>query len=65
MSTAASAQLCAGLANFGILEYAWGEVDWRRDLIDPPEQISGGELLLSDRPGLGVALNQDVLRRRG
>jgi galactonate dehydratase len=65
VSTAASAQLCAGLANFGILEYAWGEVDWRRDLIDPTERITGGALVLSDRPGLGVALNQDVLRRRG
>jgi len=64
VSTAASAQLCAGLANFGILEYAWGEVDWRGDLVDPPERISGGELVLSDRPGLGVALAPAALRRR-
>jgi galactonate dehydratase len=63
VSTAASVQLAAALPNFGILEYAWGEVAWRRDLVEPPEQITGGNLALSDRPGIGVELNEAVLRR--
>jgi galactonate dehydratase len=40
------------------LEYAWGEVPWRADLVQPPERIEHGELLLPEGPGLGVALNE-------
>src|SRR5581483_9333843 len=41
VAAAAGAQLCATLANFLILEHAWGEVDWRGDLIGG-ERIEGG-----------------------
>jgi galactonate dehydratase len=63
VSTAASAELCATLPNFGILEYAWGEAEWRRDLVEPPETLRNGELVLSDRPGIGITLDEAVLRR--
>lgn len=62
VATAASAQLCAGLPNFLILEHAWGEVAWRRELTDPPEHFTGGMLQLSDRPGLGIELNDRAVR---
>lgn len=42
VATAASGQVAAKLSNFFILEYAWGEVSWRKDLLDPPERIEDG-----------------------
>ncbi len=64
VSTAASAHLCATLANFEILELQWGEVDWRSDVLSPPEQIQKGSLAISERPGLGHALNARIIQQR-
>ena len=58
VSTAASVQCMATVPNFAILEYAWGEVEWRAQLVNPPEAIHNGAITLSDRPGLGVELAQ-------
>jgi galactonate dehydratase len=54
----ASAHVCAGMPNFLILEYSYGEVPWRAELIDPPEEIEKGLLQLPSRPGLGIRLNE-------
>ena len=56
----AAAHVCATIPNFQILEFAFGEAGWRPELIDPPEQIDKGHLTLSDRPGLGIKLNDKV-----
>lgn len=64
VSTAASAQLCAGLPNFEILEMQWGEAAWRGDLVDPPERFENGSIAVPDGPGLGVVLNEAVARER-
>jgi galactonate dehydratase len=53
-----AAHVIATIPNFNILEFSYGEVPWRAELIDPPEQITGGALTLSERPGLGVKLNE-------
>ena len=57
VASVASGHLCAVLRNFHILEYAWGEVDWRAQLLEPAEPIVDGHLLVSDAPGLGHRLN--------
>ncbi|MDE2851140.1 MAG: mandelate racemase/muconate lactonizing enzyme family protein [Acidobacteriota bacterium] len=62
VATAASAQLCAGLPNFEILEMQWGEAAWRGDLIEPPERFENGSIAVPDGPGLGVELNDAVAR---
>ena len=62
VATAASAQLCAGLPNFEILEMQWGEAAWRGDLVDPPERFENGAIAVPDGPGLGVELNAAVAR---
>ena len=62
LSTMVSAQVCAGLPNFDILEYQWNEVPWRGDLVDPPEQFSEGSLEVPDGPGHGVTLNNAGVR---
>jgi len=59
----AAAQVCAGMPNFLILEFSFGEVPWRAELIDPPEALENGILKVTDRPGFGVKLNEKTVRR--
>ncbi|WEK46355.1 MAG: mandelate racemase/muconate lactonizing enzyme family protein [Candidatus Andeanibacterium colombiense] len=63
VGNAAAAHVVATLPNFTILEYAYGEVPWRADLLDPPERIGRGELILTDRPGFGIELNERTAAR--
>jgi galactonate dehydratase len=65
VATAASVQVSATLPNFLILEYAWGEVPWRKDLITPPERVQDGYIELTGAPGIGVDLNMSVVERHG
>jgi galactonate dehydratase len=53
-----AAHVIATVPNFNILEFSYGEVPWRAELIDPPEQIVDSALVLSKRPGLGIKLNE-------
>jgi galactonate dehydratase len=62
IATAAGAQLCATLPNFTLLEHAWGEVPWRSDLIGG-EPIVDGRYVLSEKPGLGVKVDERMLAR--
>jgi galactonate dehydratase len=64
VSTAASVQVSAVIDNFRVLELQWGEVPWRGDLLSPPERFENGTIRVSDRPGLGVELNDAVVRAR-
>ena len=59
----AAAHVCVGLPNFQILEFAHGEMDWRRELIDPPERLEKGMLAVSGRPGFGISLNEKTAAR--
>jgi galactonate dehydratase len=59
----AAAHVSATLPNFHILEYSFGEVPWRAEVIDPPEQLSGGVLPLTDRPGFGIDINDKAARK--
>jgi galactonate dehydratase len=60
VGNAAAAQVCATMPNFLILEFSYGEVPWRAELIDPPEDVSNGRLLVTERPGLGIRLNEKI-----
>jgi galactonate dehydratase len=62
VSTAASIQVCAVLENFRLLEFQWGEVGWRHDLVSPAETFENGAIRVPERPGFGVELNDRVLR---
>ena len=64
VSTAASVHVCAGMKNVNYLELQYGEVDWRSDALIPPERFIDGTIQIPDRPGLGIALNEDVIRAR-
>ena len=60
VALAASLQVAAVLPTFRILEYAWGETDWRAGLVSPPETIVNGEIAVPVGPGLGVRLDETV-----
>ncbi len=59
----AAAHVCAGLPNFDILEYAYGEVPWRAALVHPAESMHAGYLELADRPGLGIDLDDALMAK--
>jgi galactonate dehydratase len=61
VAMAVSAQVAAALPEFRFLEHAWGEVSWRAGLLSPAERIENGHYILPTGPGLGVALNEEVL----
>jgi galactonate dehydratase len=61
----AAGQVAATLPNFDILEFSFGEVPWRVDLLTPAEPLVDGGLQLSDRPGFGHGLNERFLAERG
>ncbi|MSU73024.1 MAG: mandelate racemase/muconate lactonizing enzyme family protein [Opitutus sp.] len=63
VSTAASIQVCAGMSNFKILELQWGEVPWRGDLVLPAEKFENGEIAVPSLPGLGVTLNDTLVKK--
>ena len=62
VSTAASVQVCAVLKNFRLLEFQWGEVPWRQDILVPPERFENGNIRVPDRPGFGVELNEKTIQ---
>jgi galactonate dehydratase len=64
VSTAASAHVCAVLDNFRLLELQWGEVAWRGDVVVPPEHFDRGTLQVATRRGLGIELNDRVIRAK-
>jgi galactonate dehydratase len=61
VALAATAHAAVTMPNFTILEYAFGEVDWREQLVEPAESIVDGFYTPPDTPGLGVRLNEAVL----
>lgn len=63
VATVASAHVTSVIPNFLILEYAWGEVNWRTSLIEPSEPVVDGYLSISDAPGLGYRLNEDMVKK--
>ena len=56
VATAASVQCMASVPNFAILEYAWGEVEWRASLVSPPEKIVNGFIEVPAQAGSGITL---------
>jgi galactonate dehydratase len=61
IAMSASAHVVAAAPSLRILEYAWGEVPWRADIITPREHIVDGELVVPTGPGLGITLNEATL----
>jgi L-alanine-DL-glutamate epimerase-like enolase superfamily enzyme len=65
VGTLLSAHYCAAIPNFLALEFHASEVPFWNDLVQgmPKPIIQNGFITLSENPGLGVTLNEDVARR--
>ena len=61
LSTLASAHVCASIPNFFKQEFIFNDVPWRDEVIDHPIEVINGQLILSERPGLGVDLVEEVM----
>lgn len=65
IGTMASAHFCAAISNFLALEYHASDVPFWEDLtadIDSP-LIENGYISLTEKPGIGVTLNEEVARK--
>ena len=65
VSILAGAHVTAAMPAALPLEFGVYECPWRADLIEPPECVRNGRLVLPSGPGLGARLNTTVLQRRG
>jgi L-alanine-DL-glutamate epimerase-like enolase superfamily enzyme len=61
LSTMMSAQFCAAIANFRIMEIDIDDVPWKDEVVSPPT-IEAGHLVLTDAPGWGVEVNEAAIR---
>lgn len=62
VGTMASAHVCATVPNFLVLEFHWLHRDYWATITDGGEIIKDGAVALSDRPGIGLELNEEVAR---
>jgi galactonate dehydratase len=63
LSTLASGHVCASIPNFFRQEFIFKDVPWRDSVISHPLDIKNGQLILSDRPGLGVDLVEEEMEK--
>lgn len=63
VSLAAALQFCAATPNFRTYEYNRLPNALRENLLVTPPEFRDGELLVTDRPGLGVEIDEDVVDR--
>jgi galactonate dehydratase len=58
VATAFSLAAACAMENCEILELQYGEVDWRAQVVSPPERITDGSLALSTLAGCGIVLGR-------
>jgi galactonate dehydratase len=64
IGTMASAHVCAAIPNFLVCEWHWiNHLDLWRNFVKEGEIINKGYVTLTDRPGLGVEMNEDAARK--
>jgi len=57
-----SLHLCAVLPNVRIMEIDIDDVPWKSTLVTRPPTVKDGYMFVSDAPGWGADINEDVLR---
>jgi galactonate dehydratase len=62
LCSAMSANFCAAIPNFRIMEIDIDDVAWKDDLVTHPPEIKNGEYVVSDRPGWGTDVNEEAVR---
>ncbi|MCA9858896.1 MAG: mandelate racemase/muconate lactonizing enzyme family protein [Thermomicrobiales bacterium] len=62
IGTVASSHVCAAMNNFLVIEFHAHDVEWWKDLVDGTPPIVDGFIAMTDAPGHGLTLNEDVAR---
>jgi L-alanine-DL-glutamate epimerase-like enolase superfamily enzyme len=64
VGTLASAHVCAAISTFTVLEYHSQDIPWWNAVVGREDDplVKNGYFTLSDAPGLGIELNDDVCR---
>ena len=62
LSTMMSAHFCAAVANFRIMEIDIDDVPWKDEVVTPAPTIENGHLIMPNRPGWGVEVNEKAVR---
>jgi len=65
VALAASVHLSAALQYCIVMELDYTYNSLREELLQEPFRVQNGYLILPDKPGLGIDLNQDALQRFG
>jgi galactonate dehydratase len=64
IGTMASAHVCASIPNFLVCEWHWiNHLDLWRSFVKEGEIIKDGYVTLADRPGIGVQMNEEAVRK--
>ena len=64
IGTMASAHVCASVPNFLVLEWHWNERPYSTTIIKEKDDIiQNGYIEMSERPGIGVELDEEVARQ--
>jgi len=63
IGTVASAQVCAAMSNFLVIEFHANDVEWWDHLVDGEPVIRNGFIHLTGAAGHGLTLNEDVAER--
>lgn len=63
IGTMASAHVCGTIPNFLVLEFHWTDRDyWSTIITDKDDIIKDGHIELTDRPGIGLELDEEVAK---
>jgi len=62
LSSFISAQFCAAVPNFKIMEIDIDDVSWKDELVTVQPQFEAGHMLVPSGPGWGTDINEEVLR---
>jgi len=63
LASMVSANFCAAVPNFRIMEIEVDDVPWKDELVTHVPVIENGELVLSDRPGWGTEVNEKAVQK--
>ena len=62
IGTAAAVHLDAAIPNFLIQEFFVAQAPWIEEVVEGGPRVEAGEIVVPDRPGLGVELHEDAAR---
>ena len=60
VANAATLQIAGSTPGFRILEICLTDVSWRKELTNEKVVFNNGEIMIPDKPGLGLSLNEEA-----